>query len=60
MKFTVDPDMHREGCAFRKAIESSVGIECEHGFDVCPYCDPCTCQQIAEKDEPVPADEGDA
>ncbi len=18
-------------------------IECEHGYDVCPECDPCTC-----------------
>lgn len=35
---------HREGCAFRRAATCAVGIECPHGRDVCPTCDPCTCE----------------
>lgn len=34
---------HRDDCTFRIAASSAVGIECEHGRDVCPTCDPCTC-----------------
>ena len=34
---------HSEDCKFRRAATCSVGIECEHGYDVCPICDPCTC-----------------
>lgn len=54
---TVDPDNylpgcredvigvqhHHPDCPFRKSVECPVGIECEHGWDVCPQCDPCTC-----------------
>ena len=43
MKFSTDPNTHAEGCAFRKALVTSAGVACEHGFDVCPYCDPCGC-----------------
>jgi hypothetical protein len=32
-----------ENCAFRIAITCAIPIECEHGYDVCPKCDPCTC-----------------
>jgi hypothetical protein len=35
--------MHHEECSYRIAAAGSVGIECEHGYDVCPHCDPCTC-----------------
>lgn len=42
---------HRPGCAFRAAVTSSVGIECEHGRDVCPICDPCTCDQAEERND---------
>lgn len=35
---------HVPECKFRKAMETSVGIECDHGYDVCPTCDPCTCE----------------
>lgn len=34
---------HEDGCKFRRAAACAVGIECEHGRDVCPICDPCTC-----------------
>jgi hypothetical protein len=34
---------HRPGCRWLRARLCAVGIECEHGFDVCPQCDPCDC-----------------
>ncbi len=34
---------HKEECKFRVATECAIAIECEHGYDVCPKCDPCTC-----------------
>lgn len=34
---------HKETCSFRRAATGPVGIACDHGFDVCPKCDPCTC-----------------
>jgi len=30
-------------CGYRISVTCSVPIECPHGFDVCPECDPCTC-----------------
>jgi hypothetical protein len=35
---------HKPDCPFLRAQVCSVGIECDHGYDVCPTCDPCTCQ----------------
>lgn len=35
--------VHDSHCLFLQAVKSSVGIECTHGHDVCPICDPCTC-----------------
>lgn len=32
-----------ENCKFRIAATCAYGIECDHGYDVCPICDPCTC-----------------
>jgi hypothetical protein len=40
---------HEPDCRFRKALLCPVGIECEHSFDVCPTCDPCTCAEIRRK-----------
>ncbi len=34
---------HAVECKFRIAATGSVAIECDHGYDVCPICDPCTC-----------------
>ncbi len=34
-------------CRFRVALLWRVPIECQHGFDVCPDCDPCTCRKEA-------------
>jgi hypothetical protein len=31
-------------CALYKAINCGTPIECPHGWDVCPICDPCTCE----------------
>lgn len=36
---------HQEKCKFRKAATCVVGIECEHGYEVCSTCDPCTCNK---------------
>jgi hypothetical protein len=37
-------EAHAEGCPQWRAMVCSVPIECEHGHDVCPKCDPCTCK----------------
>lgn len=34
---------HAEGCKFRRSATCAIPIECDHGRDVCPECDPCTC-----------------
>lgn len=34
---------HSDDCKFRLAATCSIPIECDHGYDVCPQCDPCTC-----------------
>lgn len=34
---------HDPDCKFRRAVACPAAIECEHGRDVCPICDPCTC-----------------
>lgn len=37
---------HDKDCKFRRALTCAIGIECEeHGRDVCPVCDPCTCSK---------------
>lgn len=38
-----DPD-----CKYRLAVTCHVALECEHGHDVCPHCDPCTCKKGGE------------
>jgi hypothetical protein len=34
---------HAADCRYRKSLLCHIGVECEHGWDVCPICDPCTC-----------------
>jgi len=34
---------HKLKCKYRRAVTSTVPVECEHGHDVCPICDPCDC-----------------
>jgi hypothetical protein len=34
---------HDEKCPFLLAAAGAVGLACQHGHDVCPICDPCTC-----------------
>lgn len=31
-------------CRFRVSATCAVPIECDHGYDVCTKCDPCTCK----------------
>ncbi len=38
-----DPKRHDPNCAHRQAVTCTTPVECEHGFDVRPKCDPCTC-----------------
>lgn len=38
--FTKHPDPK---CKFRVSMLCPVGVECDHGRDVCSICDPCTC-----------------
>ena len=41
----MDPFDHAETCPRRTAATCAVGIECAHGYDVCPVCDPCNCKE---------------
>lgn len=34
---------HRPGCRYRRAALLTVELACEHGYQACPTCDPCTC-----------------
>ncbi len=42
---------HVEDCMFCRSATCAVGIACEHGRDVCPICDPCTCDEEQERYE---------
>lgn len=36
---------HKTDCFLRLAMTCPIPIECgKHGVDVCPTCDPCTCE----------------
>jgi hypothetical protein len=39
---------HEPKCRHRVALTCAVAIVCEHGSDVCPQCDPCTCSTQRE------------
>jgi hypothetical protein len=34
---------HKRDCRYRFALTCAIPIECDHGLDTCPICDPCTC-----------------
>ena len=34
---------HKVGCDYRLAMTCAIPVECDHGVDCCPQCDPCTC-----------------
>lgn len=36
-------ETHEDGCRLRISMECPVGVACDHGYDVCPICDKCTC-----------------
>ena len=40
--------LHGPDCKFRRSATCAIGIECKHGRDTCPICDPCTCVPIVE------------
>jgi hypothetical protein len=40
---------HKTSCRFRRAETCALPVECEHGYDVCPKCDPCTCQKESSR-----------
>lgn len=42
------PKPHESTCP-RGRAGGAVAIECKHGFDVCPKCDPCTCGRGGSK-----------
>lgn len=36
---------HKKYCRFRRSMTCAIPIDCDdHHFDVCPVCDPCTCE----------------
>lgn len=37
------PNKHAADCRLYIAATLQFGIECDHGYDVCPQCDPCNC-----------------
>jgi len=39
-----EKERHHEHCWYLQAVSCSAAIECPHGHDVCPQCDPCTCR----------------
>lgn len=39
----LNPSLHEVKCKFRCAAMCFVSIGCDHGYDTCPICDPCTC-----------------
>lgn len=39
---------HNHDCKFMRSATCPVPIECEHGRDVCPICDPCDCDREAK------------
>jgi hypothetical protein len=36
---------HHARCRLFISAHCPVGIPCPHGFEVCPTCDPCTCDR---------------
>ena len=44
---------HEPDCKYRRAVCCSVAIECDHGYDVCTECDPCTCSVYKRLDKPI-------
>jgi hypothetical protein len=47
-------DAHDENCDYRVSALCAIPVECEHGYDVCPRCDVCTCRNggaMNEQDE---------
>ena len=41
--------IHDRNCGFFRAATSALGVECPHGREVCPLCDPCLCTPKEKK-----------
>jgi hypothetical protein len=54
------PFKHSEDCKLRKAMNRITLIECAHGHDVCPICDPCTCDPLKQMPTVTPRETYDA
>lgn len=39
---------HKRSCRYRLAATCAGPVECEHGYEVCPKCDPCECPRPRE------------
>ena len=39
--------IHLPECPYLRALACPVAVECQHGHDVCPECDACTCKRGA-------------
>ena len=37
-------ETHDPKCRYRIAAELSIELPCDHGYQACPICDPCTCK----------------
>ena len=37
---------HHKDCPRRISVSGPVGIPCDHGLEVCPECDACTCEDL--------------
>lgn len=37
---------HKKDCQLRVSSTCPIPIECQHGYDVCPSCDVCTCKKM--------------
>ncbi len=42
-------ERHQPGRRFVRAAMLSVELACEHGYQACPLCDPCSCEPKREE-----------
>lgn len=40
-------EQHAKGCRYRIAATMPFELACDHGYQACPACDPCTCGATA-------------
>jgi len=42
-------ERHDPSCRFLRAASLSIELECTHGYQACPECDPCDCHPRVEE-----------